>query len=128
VIAIDSSALMTILLDEPEADACTDVLAVETKIVISAATLAEVIIVATRRAVREALDTLLASLPLEVVPVSETDARRAAAAYERWGRGVHPANLNYGDCFSYALAQSRGCPLLFVGNDFNQTDVLVRLP
>jgi ribonuclease VapC len=46
-----------------------------------------------------------------------------AEAYVRWGRGVHPAGLNYGDCFAYALARQRACPLLFVGDDFTKTDI-----
>jgi ribonuclease VapC len=60
-----------------------------------------------------------------VVPVTEADAILVAEAYDRWGRGAHSAALNYGDCFAYVLAKQRGCPLLFVGNDFSQTDVQV---
>ena len=50
-------------------------------------------------------------------------SNRVAAAYDRWGKGVHPARLNLGDCFAYALAEERGCPLLFVGEDFSRTDI-----
>ena len=119
---------MAILNGEPDAEACSEALLTATAVLISAATLAELMIVAARRGLSANLDTLLADLPLDVVPVFEADARRAAAAYEQWGRGVHPARLNFGDCFAYALAQSRGCPLLFVGEDFSQTDVVARLP
>ena len=55
--------------------------------------------------------------------VTAVDARLVADAYECWGKGEHPASLNFGDCFAYALAKARDCPLLFVGNDFAQTDV-----
>jgi ribonuclease VapC len=55
--------------------------------------------------------------------VTEQSAFNAAEAYARWGRGVHPAGLNYGDCFAYALAQQRACSLLFVGDDFAKTDI-----
>jgi ribonuclease VapC len=60
-----------------------------------------------------------------LIKVTEADAILAAEAYDRWGRGVHPAAWNYGDCFAYVLAKQRSCPLLFVGNDFSQTDVQV---
>jgi len=72
---------------------------------------------------RSAIRPFLAELNLEVIPVDEVFAERAAAAYRRWGKGFHAAYLNYGDSFSYALAEMYGCPLLYVGNDFAQTDV-----
>lgn len=56
-------------------------------------------------------------------PVAPVDADKVADAYDRWGKGVHPAGLNFGDCFAYALARVRGCPLLFVGDDFRRTDI-----
>ncbi|HYI71714.1 MAG TPA: type II toxin-antitoxin system VapC family toxin, partial [Skermanella sp.] len=49
--------------------------------------------------------------------------RRIAQAYERWGKGVHPAGLNFGDCFAYAVASEHSCPLLFIGDDFSKTDL-----
>ena len=58
-----------------------------------------------------------------MVPVTEHDAFKVAEAYARWGRGAHAAGLNYGDCFAYALARQRACPLLFVGEDFAETDI-----
>ena len=57
------------------------------------------------------------------MPVTEYDAFQVAEAYSQWGKGVHPAGLNYGDCFAYALARQRACPLLFVGEDFTKTDI-----
>jgi len=71
---------------------------------------------------------LLDGLPLHVEPVTEAFARRAAAAYAQWGRGVNPAALNFGDCFSYAVAKQYNCPLLYVGNDFAKTDVASAWP
>ena len=66
---------------------------------------------------------LLGDLVLETVPVTVAEAQRVAAAYTRWGRGLHRAALNFGDCFAYALAKERQCPLLFIGNDFAKTDL-----
>jgi ribonuclease VapC len=66
---------------------------------------------------------LIDGMDFDIVPLTPAAARRAAEAYERWGKGVHPARLNYGDCFSYEIAKSLGCGLLFVGNDFDKTDV-----
>lgn len=69
------------------------------------------------------MERLIQGLGCEVIPVTEPDAVAVAAAYAKWGRGLHPAGLNYGDCFAYALARQRGCPLLFVGDDFAKTDI-----
>jgi ribonuclease VapC len=85
--------------------------------------LAEALIVAGRRNVGAAMERLIQGLGCEVIPVTEPDAVAVAAAYAKWGRGLHPAGLNYGDCFAYALARQRGCPLLFVGDDFAKTDI-----
>lgn len=69
------------------------------------------------------LDLLLERAGLELVPVDVEQARAARAAYSRYGKGRHPAALNFGDCFSYALARVLGEPLLFKGGDFSQTDL-----
>ncbi len=123
MIAVDTSALMAILFDEPEAAECADALASSHPVLISAATVAEALIVAQGRGVRAQMETLLDGLGLEVVPLDPAAARRAADAYARWGRGFHAAALNLGDCFAYALAHSAQCPLLFVGGDFARTDL-----
>ncbi len=123
MIAVDTSALMAVVLDEPAAEACSTALAEAAAIVISAGTMAEALIVAGRRNVGHAMQRLIQGLGCEVVPVSEPDAVAVAAAYAKWGKGIHRAGLNYGDCFAYALARQRGCPLLFVGDDFAKTDV-----
>jgi ribonuclease VapC len=123
VIAVDTSALMAIILAEPEADDCMAAIEAEDDLLISAGTLAEALIVAARRNVESEMATLIDDLGFNVVVVTEAVARRVAGAYARWGKGVHPASLNYGDCFSYEAARANGCPLLFVGNDFSQTDL-----
>ncbi len=73
------------------------------------------------------MEQLVGDLAMETVPVTEAEVRRVTAAYAKWGRGVHRASLNFGDCFAYALAKERQCPLLFVGNDFAPTDLLSAL-
>jgi ribonuclease VapC len=121
VIAIDTSALLAILLEEPLADACEAALNSEDRLLISAGTLTEALIVAQARNRGEALEDLIASVGLEIVPVDEAAARRAAAAHARWGRGAK--GLNFGDCFAYDIARQNRCPLLYVGRDFAKTDV-----
>ncbi|SFL96112.1 type II toxin-antitoxin system VapC family toxin [Methylorubrum salsuginis] len=123
MIAVDTSALMAILLGEAEADRCADALEAAATIVISSGTMAEALIVALRRDLRDEMERLITGLGFEIVPVGAATARSVAAAYALWGKGVHPAGLNFGDCFAYALAKERGCPLLFVGDDFSRTDL-----
>ncbi len=123
MIAVDTSALMAIVLAEAEADSCIASLGDETEVLVSAATVAEALIVAARRNVGREMSRLIEGLGLEIVSVTPASARRVAAAYQRWGRGVHPAGLNFGDCFSYEVADERSCPLLYVGDDFSKTDL-----
>jgi ribonuclease VapC len=92
-------------------------------LLVSAATLAEVLIMSRRRGVADRMAGLLSDLGLEVVSVTSVTAQAAAAAYDHWGKGVHAASLNFADCFAYALAIERDCPLLFIGDDFARTDV-----
>lgn len=123
MIAVDTSALMAILLDEPEAAACAEAFATNDRIVISAATVAEALIVAERRGLGAEMAGLVDGLDLEIASVSPAVARRVADAYAQWGKGVHPAGLNFGDCFAYEVARTQDCPLLHVGADFARTDV-----
>ena len=123
MIVVDTSALVAILLDEPEAEACSQALEVETDVRISAGTLAEALIVAMKRERAEDMRLLVEGLGLTVEPLSSAGANRVSEAYGRWGKGVHRAGLNFGDCFAYACARHFGLPLLFKGNDFSQTDV-----
>ena len=114
---------MAIGLDEPPADACALVLESEEEVLISAGTLAELLIVAGQRNLGAAAARLVARFGLIVVPVTATSAMRIGDAYRSWGKGVHPAALNLGDCFAYAVAEEYGCPLLYVGNDFAKTGI-----
>jgi ribonuclease VapC len=123
MIAVDTSALMAVVLGEAEANACIAVLEKEDEILISAATIAEALIVAARRNVGEEMATLIDGLGFNAVAVTPASARRVAQAYARWGKGVHAAGLNFGDCFAYELAREHDCPLLYVGDDFARTDI-----
>jgi ribonuclease VapC len=123
MIAVDTSALMAILLNEPNAAACVAALEADGNLLISAGTVAEALIVSARRNVGEEMERLIDGLGFEVVSVTPASARRIAHAYDSWGKGVHPAALNFGDCFAYELANEHGCRLLYVGADFAQTDI-----
>jgi ribonuclease VapC len=123
VIAVDTSALMAILLNEAQADNCVAVLEAEEHLLISAGTVAEALIVAARRNLGQEMAQIIDGLGLEIVSVTPASARRITQAYAQWGKGIHPAALNLGDCFSYELAKEHGCRLLFVGDDFSRTDL-----
>lgn len=127
MIVVDTSALMAILLDEPQAEACIAALAAEDELLISAGTVAEARIVANHRNVGAEMNRLLDGLGFEVVNVTQASARRIADAYAAWGKGLHPASLNFGDCFAYAVAKERQVPLLYVGDDFSRTDIQAAL-
>ena len=123
MIVVDTSAFMAVVLDEDLAGNCSDILAREEEILLSAGTFAEALIVAGRRNVGEVVAALIEGLGCQVVPVTRRDAENVAGAYAIWGKGVHSAALNDGDCFAYALAKDRACPLQFVGDDFTRTDI-----
>lgn len=127
MIVVDSSALIAVVKREPEAELCLAALITEEEIFISAATWTELHIVASQKLLLWGLRTLLAALPLRVIELDHASAQLAAEAYYSWGRRNHPAELNYGDCFAYALAKSLNCPLLYIGNDFAQTDIVSAL-
>ena len=114
---------MAIVRGEPQADACIAALDAEDEILISAGTVAEALIVASRRNVGAEMARLIDDLGCEIVSVTPAAARRIARAYAQWGRGIHPAALNFGDCFAYELAREHACRLLYVGGDFAQTDI-----
>ena len=123
---IDSSALVAILEDEPERAAFTDKIVADPIRLLSAANYLETAIVIDdrfgTRGERE-LRLFMLEAGITVVPVTVEHAELARAACRRFGRGYHPARLNFGDCFAYALAQDSGEPLLFKGRDFSQTDL-----
>lgn len=123
MIAVDTSALMAIVLNEPQADACMTAIERADELLISAGTVAEALIVGERRNVGMEIAELISGLGFEVVTVTAASARRVADAYSKWGKGIHPASLNFGDCFAYEAATEHNCPLLYVGTDFAQTDV-----
>ncbi len=123
MIAVDTSALIAILLEEPPGADCRKALVRDTEPLMSAVTLVEVRMVARKREVLDELEDLLARLPIGVVAVDEAAALRVAAIQIRWGKGNHHAQLNICDCFSYDVARRFDCPLLFIGNDFSQTDI-----
>ncbi len=123
MIAVDTSALMAILRKEALGEACEAALRTDQPIFMSAATLAECLIVARRKGALPGMKVLLELLELQIINVTSDVARDAADAYALWGKGFHDADLNYGDCFSYVTAKANDCPLLYVGNDFAQTDV-----
>ena len=122
---VDSSAIIAILLREPEAETFAECIGRHRDSVISAAKYVEVAMVARSRGKlgRDLVDAALAEVDIEIVAVSAALAREAADAFAAYGRGRHPAKLNFGDCFAYALAKSRDEPLLFKGGDFARTDL-----
>ena|SRR5450432_3687418 len=123
---IDTSAIVAIALDEPEAASFEEQIADDPVRLISAATVVEVTIVLETRlgdAGGRELDLWLLKIGAEVVPVDAEQTDAARRAWRRYGKGRHAAALNYGDCFSYALAVIRNEPLLFKGEDFAQTDI-----
>lgn len=123
MIAVDTSALMAIVLNEPEADACIAALEAEDAILISAGTVAEALIVSEQRNVNSEVASLIDGLGFDIVTVTPASARRIAHAYSQWGKGIHPAGLNFGDCFAYEVAKEHACRLLYVGGDFSKTDL-----
>ena len=124
---VDSSALLAIFLIEPEAEAFAHAISNAPDVLISAASMLETGIVLDGRIAADAtadLDTFIAGTGLSVEPVTAEQARLARVAYRTYGRGNHRANLNFGDCFAYALAKATDRPLLFKGNDFAHTDII----
>lgn len=114
---------MAVILDEPLAAPCIRALERAPALVISAATVAEALIVATRWGVSAEMQELADQLGFEIVSVSAATAKRVGDVYRKWGKGRHAAGLNFGDCFSYDTAKTYTCPLLFVGEDFSKTDL-----
>ncbi|MCY3725841.1 MAG: type II toxin-antitoxin system VapC family toxin [Rhodobacteraceae bacterium] len=128
MIVIDTSALVAILSNEPERRLFNEIIEEAGSITISTANLLEARIVLYSRSgdhATLALDSFMLKSKMVVATISEALGDLAFQAYRRFGKGTgHPAALNYGDCFSYALARSLNAPLLFKGNDFIHTDVI----
>ena len=122
---IDTSALLAILQDEPERGSLNAAIEAADSRRMSVATWVETSIVIETRYGAEGLaglDLFVDRAAIELVPVDVNQARAARRAYSRFGKGRDPAGLNYGDCFSYALASVLGEPLLYKGEDFQKTD------
>jgi ribonuclease VapC len=128
VIAADSSALIAILRAGAEEAVFLEAIAAARPPLLSAVSLLETsMVLAGPSGAREAcvpLDALIAEARIAVMPFDEDQARLARSAFLKYGKGRHPAALNFGDCAAYALAKSRHVPLLFKGDDFRKTDIV----
>jgi ribonuclease VapC len=123
---IDTSAIVAIAFNEPDAASLEQRIADDPVRVISAATVLEAAMVIEARLGEPGgseLDLWLHKVGVEIIAVEAEHADQARRAWRRYGKGRRPAGLNYGDCFSYALAALTGEPLLYKGNDFSQTDI-----
>ncbi|MGL4173517.1 MAG: type II toxin-antitoxin system VapC family toxin [Actinomycetota bacterium] len=125
---VDTSALVAIISAEHERAAFLDVIRHAGQVAISAATYVELgAVIDSRRdpVISRLIDDLLSTLRIAVIPLTAEQAAIGRAAYRDFGRGSgHPAQLNLGDCYSYALAHDTGRPLLFKGDDFAHTDIV----
>ncbi len=123
---IDSSAVLAIVLKEPEAKKIAEAIAADAVRLLSAGTLLEASIAIERRVGETGgreVDALIYRAEVTIVPFTGGQADLARAAYRKYGKGRHRAGLNFGDCISYALAKETGEPLLFKGDDFAHTDL-----
>lgn len=123
---LDSSAIVAIICAEPGWESLVHKLALARTIVVGAPTVAETQMVLSIKvgptgAAR--LDQFLAELQATIVPFARNHLSIFYEAFQRYGKGRHPARLNMGDCFTYAIAKASGLPVLFVGDDFTQTDL-----
>lgn len=129
---IDTSVLITLLREEPESATFVPILAREYgRLKMSTASYLEAAIVIDGNdddVLSERLDAVIAHFGIELVSVSPHHARVGREAYRTYGKGRHPAKLNFGDCFAYALSRTANEPLLFKGEDFARTDVLSAVP
>ena len=127
---IDTSAIVAILNDEPERRAFNEAIERSDICLLSAASFLEASIVIENNRGYEGLrdfDLWMATAGIEHAPVDADQAQIAREAFRQYGKGRHPAGLNFGDCFSYALAKATGFPLLFKGEDFTRTDIQAAL-
>jgi ribonuclease VapC len=124
---VDTSAIVAILQDEPERERFVDLIERARVRLMSAATRVECTFVVEgrkREAGRADLELFLHEADVEIIAVTPDQAELACEAFRRYGKGRHPAALNIGDCFAYALAKATGEPLLFKGGDFGLTDAV----
>jgi ribonuclease VapC len=123
---LDTSAVLAIIFGEPGYELFKDQIISSTACSVSAATFVEISIVVESRVGDAGIrlrDAFFRNKQISIQPVTEEQAFLASQAFSLFGKGRHPAGLNFGDCFSYALAKSTGEPLLFKGTDFAQTDI-----
>ena len=123
---VDASAFLAILLDEPEASQMEDKILMTADPVMSPVNYLEAAVRVDRLGSEyksRKFDELFVQLAIAIAPTNIEQAKSAREAYQTFGKGNHPAQLNLGDCFAYALAKARGEPLLFKGDDFRQTDI-----
>jgi ribonuclease VapC len=123
---IDTSAIIAILFDEPERETFNLKIAAASHRLISAPTLVEcsLVVESCKQSLgRAELELFVYTAELIVVPFDQAQAELATVAWRSYGKGRHPARLNLGDCFAYALAKARNQPLLFKGDDFSKTDI-----
>jgi ribonuclease VapC len=128
---LDTSVVLAIVFGEPGFEVFVDAIASAPSCKISAASFVEASIVAESRSGDQGLrqcDSFFRTSRIAVEPVTEDQALLARQCYSDYGKGRHPAGLNFGDCFSYALAKATGEPILFKGEDFRQTDIQPALP
>lgn len=124
---IDTSALLAILFGEPEEASFEELTGAAADVTMSAASYMEAAMIIDRRLDalhRALLDATLKDFEIRIEPVTEEQVRVARRAFQEFGKGVHPAGLNFGDCFTYALAKVKREALLFKGNDFSKTDLI----
>lgn len=126
MIAVDTSAIMALLLNEPKAEDISVCMS-ENHLVISAGTYAELMIVSAARNINPQAKALVKQVGIAIEIIDGTAGDAIHDAYMRWGKGRNPAALNFGDCFAYVLAKQKDIPLLFIGNDFTKTDIISAL-
>jgi len=127
---IDASAILAICFDEPDAEQFAVALAKTDERLMSAVNYLEAAIRVDREnniVASQKFDALIDFINITIEPVTLEHTRLARSAYAQFGKGVHPAALNFGDCFAYALSKQTGMPPLFKGNDFPQTDIVAAL-
>lgn len=127
MIAIDTSALFVIVTEEDERDVYVELLDETDGAFCSAVTYVETVMALTGRSritAAEKVRLLIMTFRIDIVAIDTTLAEATVSAFDLYGKGRHPARLNFGDCFSYALAKSRNIPLLFKGDDFIHTDIV----
>ena len=120
---VDTSVVLACCLGEPGYERLEAILTGSTQLLMSAPTRLELGLVALQRTIEIKVEQALQTYQIQIEPFTEEHALLAVAACKRYGKGRHPAALNFGDCCAYALAKSLNLPLLYKGNDFAQTDI-----